>query len=164
MKISLIYCKTCSTYYCLQCDRLTHNLPKNKKHKRKNITSSLLNFQKRSNTNIKINYDKLNNKSWKNKYKFKGSKTQNNFHKSKIKEEEDLNSHLIKKLEFNLNNDLDLINDNLRNEKLLLEYKNDFNNLYKHIKITNIKNKIDINTLFEIIGEQDIIINDLFQK
>ena len=162
-KVCLIYCRSCSSYYCLECDRLTHNLPKNKKHKRKNITSSLLNFQKSSN-NIKINYNNLNNKSWKNKFKFKGSKTQNNFHKSKINEEEDPNIRLIKKLEYNLNNDIDLIDNNNRNEKLLLDYKNDFNKLYKYIKITNIQNKIDINNLFNIIEEQDIIINDLFKK
>ena len=61
-KVCLIYCRSCSSYYCLECDRLCHNLPKNKKHKRKNITSSLLNFQK-SNNNIKINYNNLTNKT-----------------------------------------------------------------------------------------------------
>ena len=156
-KIALIYCNSCSTFFCLECDRLTHNKPKNNNHTRKNITSSLLNTKE--NTTIK---DNLNYKSPKNKPKLKGYKTQNNFHKKS--NEEDPNMHLIKKLEYNLNNDLDFNDEKYRNDKIISDYKNDFNKLYKYIKITNIKNNIDINSLLNIIEEQDMIINNLFRK
>ena len=61
-KIALIYCNSCSTFFCLECDRLTHNKPKNKNHIRKNITSSLLNTKENTkiNDNINIKVQKIN--------------------------------------------------------------------------------------------------------
>ena len=156
-KIALIYCNSCSTFFCLECDRLTHNQLKNKKHKRENITTSVLITEE----NLKNN-DNQNYKSPKYKPEIKGYKSQNNFHK--ISTKEDPNTYLIKKLEYNLNNDLDFSDEKFRNEKLISEYKNDFNKLYKYIKITNIKNNIDVNSLLNIIEEQDNIINNLFKK
>ena len=167
-KIALIHCNSCSSYFCLECDRLTHNIPKNKNHKRKNNTSSFLNIDyiKRNLSNKhNINYKTPNNKDKKDK-KDKADKnkefiSQNNFYK--IKDKEDPNIHLIKRLENILNNNIDINEQNIKNE-IYLQYKNDFNKFYKYIKITNLKNNIDINKLLNIIEEQDTIINSLFKK
>ena len=167
-KIALIHCNSCSSYFCLECDRLTHNISKNKNHKRKNNTSSFLNIDYiKANLSNKhnINYKTPNNKDKKDK-KDKADKnkefiSQNNFYK--IKDKEDPNIHLIKRLENILNNNIDINEQNIKNE-IYLQYKNDFNKFYKYIKITNLKNNIDINKLLNIIEEQDTIINALFKK
>ena len=158
-KIALIHCISCKSFFCLECDRLTHNISKNKKHKRTNITSSLLNLGNEK-KNISIHsLDTKNIKNGNNKENEIGYITQYNFNKIKTQEfsKEDPNIHLVNKLKYNLDN-----NYNIENENMF--YKNDFNKLYKYIKITNIKNKIDINNLLNIIEQQDIIINDLFKK
>ena len=155
-KIALTNCNSCSSFFCLECDRLIHNISKNKKHKRANITTSLLNLEK----NKKINsFDDKIIKNRKGKVNIKGDMTKYNFHKAKNKElnKEDPNIHLINKLKNNLDNNFSIENQNIL-------YKNDFNKLYKYIRITNTKNNIDINNLLDIIEQQDIIINDLFKK
>ena len=163
-KIALIYCSSCSLYFCLECDRITHNLIKNKNHKRKNNTSTYLSLDDiKKNFNIN-NSNNTNYKSPKNNNtKFKAYITQNDFHKVKSNEE-DPNVRLINKLAYKLNNDLDYNMNKLKNEKNNIQYKNDFNKLYKLIRITNYKNNFDINNLLNIIEQQDLIINDLFIK
>lgn len=160
-KLCLIYCSSCTTFYCLQCDRLTHNLLKNKNHKRRNITSSFLNLEEIKKNFNRNNIENLNNQNAKNLDISKSFKICNDLHK--IENKEDPNIHLIKKLDYNLNNNLDN-NENYKIEKNIFEYKNDFNKLYKYIKIINLKNDKDINQLLDIIEEQDEIIKNLFQK
>lgn len=156
-KTALISCSSCNSCFCFECDRLIHNLPKNKKHTRKNITSSFLNLDYIKSDLNNINIIKYKTPQNKNK--------ENNYNKAKDKE--DPNIRLINKLYNILNNDLDYNNENneyLNNEKLFSEYKKDFNKNYKLIKLTKLNNNIDINKLLNIIEEQDIIINDLFNK
>jgi len=162
-KLGLIYCSSCSSFYCLECDKLIHSCPKNKRNKRRNYTYSLINSDIIANNLIK----KLEDKNDVKKEKFKAyiCRTNTNFHKANNKK--DPNIRLIKKLELNLDNDLqyNINNINKKNkENYNLEYSNDFNKIYHVIKVNNFKNSIDVNSLLNIIEEQNNIINDLFKK
>ena len=154
-KVGLIYCNSCSSFYCLECDKLIHNCPKNKSHKRSNYTYSL------------INSDNIKNKDDIKKEKFKAYICRANSNCQKDMGKKDPNIRLINKLELNLDNDLQysIKNINKKNkENYNLEYSNDFNKIYHVIKVNNYKNNIDVNSLLNIIEEQNNIINDLFQK
>ncbi len=158
-KIGLIYCNSCSLYYCLECDRKTHSLNKNKNHKRKNNTSTYINI-KDMKKNFNVNINNIDNSKHKSPINYIIRS-----HTTKNIQKQDPNIRLIKKLAYNLENDLDNnINKNNRINNNL-EYKNDFNKLYKIIRVANCRNNnLDVNILLNIIEEQDLIIRDLFLK
>jgi hypothetical protein len=153
-KIGLIHCTSCSLHYCLECDRKTHALKKNKNHKRKNNTSTYISIKDIKKYFNLQNLEHIKCKS-PNNYKIKPNIIQN-IHK------QDPNLHLIKKLAYKLENDLD---SHINKENNNLEYKNDFNKLYRIIRVANCGNNyLDINNLLDIIEKQDLIIKDLFVK
>jgi hypothetical protein len=129
-------------------------LKKNKNHKRKNNTSTYISIKDiKKHFNLQ-NLDHIKCKS-PNNYKIKPNIIQN-IHK------QDPNLHLINKLAYKLENDLD---SHINKENNNLEYKNDFNKLYKIIRVANCGNNyLDINNLLDIIEKQDLIIKDLFVK
>ena len=162
-KIGLVYCYSCSSFYCFECDRIIHSLPDNKTHKRKNKTFSILNSDDIKQFLIRNKTFNINKKYSKTNGSFKAYITQNNFHKIKNKEDPDIN--LINKLALNLDNDLNQnLNKENDKENYNVIYKNDFNKIYRLLKISNYQNNIDVNNLLNIIEQQDIIINDLFKK